>query len=446
MATYRINFTKAALERITPPTVETEKKGKGGVSDTYHDTKEKGLILLVSNGGAKTYYLYTKINGKPERIKLGAFTDLSIEQARKRALEYRGNIALGNNPQDVKRAIRQEMTFQELCAEFMERHSKPNKNTWKEDERIIGKYLPPWFSKKISAITKQDIQKLHQQMKDKNGATQANRVFERVRAMYNKAIEWGWKGDNPCKGIKKYKERKRDRFLQPYELPYFFEALEAEQLNTGMRDYIHLSLLTGARKSNVLAMRWDQVSFELGQWRIPETKNGESHTVALSSAALEILKDRKEASQSAWVFPSDKSRSGHLMDPKKAWRRLILRASIYQHLDIIAGVENWKEKAIIDAKQEAEQNLQATLVKLKQKAENMNLETSCLGLPEITLHDLRRSLGSWQAVTGASLPVIGKTLGHKTAEATSIYARLNLDPVREAVETATQAMLQAGRR
>lgn len=119
MTTYRINFTKTELLKITPPRVADSKKGKGGVYDTYYDTREKGLVLIVSNGGAKTYYLYSKVNGRPERIKLGAFTDISVEEARKKAAGYRGDIAGGENPQEEKRAFRQEATFKELFDEFI---------------------------------------------------------------------------------------------------------------------------------------------------------------------------------------------------------------------------------------------------------------------------------------------------------------------------------------
>lgn len=440
MATYRINFTKAALEKIVPPVIPTEKKGKGGIFDTYYDTREKGLALLVSNGGAKTFYLYTKINGRPERVKLGLFSDLAIEKARNKAASYRGNIADGENPQEAKRAFRQEATLQELFTEYLERYSKPNKRSWQYDEREITKFLAHWFKRKISTITKAEIQRLHEQIREDNGLYQANRLLERIRAMYNKAIEWGWKGENPASGIKKFKEKTRDRFLQPHELPYFFEALEAETVNTTAKDYILLSLLTGARKSNVLSMRWDEITFDRAQWRIPETKNGDPVVVVLSGNALEILKTRKASASSPWVFPSESSKAGHLQDPKKAWMRLIKRATIYQLIELIAGIKGWNEDEITKAKVEAEENLALALKTLEQDAARLKLDTSGLGLPDIRIHDLRRSLGSWQAVTGASGFVIGKSLGHKSQQATAIYARLNLDPVRESVERATEAM------
>jgi len=71
-----------------------------------------------------------------------------------------------------------------------------------------------------------------------------------------------------------------------------------------------------------------------------------------------------------------------------------------------------------------------------------NLLQRC-GIDNLRIHDLRRSLGSWQAITGASLVIIGKSLGHKSADATMIYARLNTDPVRASVGAATSAMLEA---
>ncbi len=309
----------------------------------------------------------------------------------------------------------------------------------------MNKFLSHWFRRKISSITTQEVQRLHERICEENGLYQANRLLERIRAIYNKAIEWGWQGQNPAAGIRKFKEKVRDRFLQPHELPYFFAALEAEG-NGALKDYILLSLLTGARKANMLAMRWDEISMEQRQWRIPETKNGEPVLVPLSPQAMEILEARKKAAPGAWVFPSAASGKGHLQDPKKAWGRLLKRAEIYQLINLLAEKEGWSEKDIATARVEAEENLSVWLETYRKTAITYKLDIAALGLPDLRIHDLRRSLGSWQAVTGASSYVIGKSLGHKSQQATAIYARLNLDPVRESVEKATEAMLAAGRR
>ena len=389
MATHRIPFTKPKLATLTAP---SPKPGGQSVYDTYHDDKEAGLVLLVTSGGSKTFYLSKKINGRPERIKLGRFPDLSVENARKAAAQQKGQIAVGKNPNADRKKLRADMSLGGLFEDYMERYSKKHKRSWKYDEREINKFLSHWFKRKLSDITKQEIQRLHETIRDKNGLYQANRLLERLTTMYNKAIEWGWEGQNPATGIKKFREKSRDRFVQTDELPRLFAAI-ANEANETVRDYIMLSLLTGARKSNVLAMRWDDISFERLEWRIPETKNGEPVTLPLVAQAIEILQRRRRATNLEWVLPSDASRSGHLADPKRAWARVMKDA----------------------------------------------------GITDLRIHDIRRTLGSYQAITGASLQVIGKSLGHKSQQATAIYARLNLDPVRQSVERATQAMIAAGK-
>ena len=198
------------------------------------------------------------------------------------------------------------------------------------------------------------------------------------------------KGSNPAKGVRRFTERSRERFLQPDEMPRFLEAL-AREPNPTFRDFVLIALLTGARRANAQAMRWEEVHLERATWEIPVTKTGDRHTVPLSPEAVTILRHRKEHSVSEWVFPSH-GESGHLVEPKRAWKVLLERAEIQ----------------------------------------------------DLRIHDLRRTLGSWQAADGASLSIIGKTLGHKNVSTTAIYARLNLDPVRQAVNSATRAMLTAG--
>lgn len=378
MASHHINFTKAALEKAAPP-----EKGK---RDYYYDQREQGLVMAVTPGGSRSFYLYKRVEGRPERIYLGKFPDMSIENARKQAAKTKGTIASGKNPQTEKRAIRDEMTFAALFGEYMEKYSKVHKRSWRYDEREVNKFLSHWFKRKISSITKSEVERLHVKTGKENGLYQANRLLERIRSIFNKAIEWGWQGTNPATGIKKFKEQSRDRFLQPDELPRFFTAL-ANEPNEAARDFFLISLLTGARKSNTLAMRWKDINFTTATWRIEETKNGTPQTIHLPAPAIEILKERKLLSESPWVFPGN-GKSGHLADPKKAWTRILNEA----------------------------------------------------GIEDLRIHDLRRTLGSYLAATGANSYTIGKSLGHKSLQSIAIYARLNLDPVRESVNKATDVM------
>ena len=358
MAIYRINFTKQTIINIKPPTLLD---GKRVACDTYHDIKHKGLILLISNGGAKTFYLYAKVNARPERIKIGRFPDISIEQARKLAHKYKGEIVQGINPNKKKNVLKNELLFSKLFDSYINQYAQNHKKTWKEDLYRYSKYAQKSLGcKKISQIDYKVIEKLHSFIGKSSGLYAANRLLSLLKIVFNKAIEWGWEGKNPTIGIKKFKEKSRDRFLQADELPRFYKALFEEE-NTNIRDYIFMSLMTGARKSNVLSMRWDEVNLhdQIKQWRIPETKNGEPLTIPLNKDAVELLKAKQEQAQSDWVFPSDTSASGHLEEPKKGWKRILERADI----------------------------------------------------KDLRLHDLRRTYGSWQAMTGSSTAIIGKSLG-----------------------------------
>src|SRR5215831_12269966 len=257
----KFNFTLKALDALPNPT--------NGQRAYYYDTKIHGLALAVSGQGKKTYILYRKIAGKPERITIGPYSDLSVEQARNKAQELNGDIALGNNPASSKRAVRDEATLQVLFDTYLENHAKPFKRTWQDDDAMFKFYLHSWRLRKISAIHKVDVIKLHQHIGRTNGHYSANRVIELLRGMFNKAKEWGWAGENPAEKITAFHEEKRERFLDAEELKAFFDALKQE-LNVTIRDYILLSLLTGARRRNVQSMRWDEIDQDT--WIIPSEK------------------------------------------------------------------------------------------------------------------------------------------------------------------------------
>ena len=440
----RINFTKTTLAKLPLP----EK-----ARSYFYDTQVSGLGLMVFASGTKTFFLYKRIGQRVEKIKLGRYPDLSIENARNKAHEQLALIASGKNPATEKRKIGAEQTLEGLFSLFIELHATPHKkpSSLKADKDNFDRYFSLWKKRKLSNISHNDIITLHTSIGKEKGIYIANKVLALLHTMFNKAIQWGWEGNNPVTGIRKFKEKSRDRFLQPNELPYFFAALNAET-NITAKDYIMLSLLTGARKSNMLAMQWNQIDVSQAKWRIPETKNGEPVTIALSGQAMDIINKRKAAMQSnesqrsdIWVFPSEASKSGHLEEPKKAWHRLLKRAEIYYFIDLIAEKEKWNQSAILQAKEQIEDNINASLERYKQTLSEAKITLPQTILQDIRIHDLRRSLGSWQAVTGASLPVIGKSLGHKSQQATAIYARLNLDPVRESVEKATEAMMMAGK-
>jgi integrase len=387
--TTTLNFTKTALEALPLPA--------SGARAEYQDSKISGLRLRVTSSGVKTFCIFKRTKGgQPERITLGRFPDLTVEQARKEAAKVLATIASGANPAETKRALRAEYTFAELFEQYMERHAKLRKVTADEDKQRYTQYLlKPLGSKRLSQVTRQQIATIHADITRDGHPTVANRVLALVSSVFGRGLEWEITNINPALGIRRNPERSRDRFLQTDELPKFFAALE-EEANPVLRDFFLVALLTGARRANVLAMRWNEISLSEGVWRIPNTKNNTPQNVPLTGEVLRILEERKASAttlESEFVFPGT-GKTGHLVEPRKGWERVLERA----------------------------------------------------GFQNLRIHDLRRTLGSWQAKTGASLTVIGKSLNHKSHLTTTIYARLDMDPVRDSVEKATEAMLQAGKK
>jgi len=432
----RIKFTDRAIAALAPP--------PSGQRAEYADTETDGLRLRVTPSGVKTFSLLRRIrNGPMERVTLGRFPAvLKTEAARTRAAKLNGIIADGANPAELKRAHKGEPTFAKLFAEYVERHAKPNKRTWREDQQKYRDYLArPLGKKKISRIGRADLAAIHSAITRAGHSTVANRVKDLVSSVFGWAIASGYLDSNPAKGIKDNKEKSRKRFLKPGELPRLFAALDGEP-NANFSDYFLLALLTGARRNNVVAMRWSDLDLERGEWVIPMTKNGEPQRVPLVPEAVAILEARKEAAAEGarYVFPAARSDSerGHMSGERKAWLRLLDRDEIGQ---LRQRIEAKNAKA--DGG-DSEQPVQ-TLQRLRNLAKRLKIDTDGARLEDIRIHDLRRTMGSWQARTGASLAIIGKSLGHKSQQATAIYAQLDLDPIREAMETATAAMLRAAK-
>ncbi len=256
---------------------------------------------------------------------------------------------------------------------------------------MFDKYCTALHKKELAQLTKADIVKWHQQIGERHGPYQANRAYQLIRSLFRVADEIGYTGQNPCTGVRQFPENSRERFLMPDELKKFHAAVMEEP--PLWRDLIFMLLFTGQRKKNVCRMQWKDLDFERGLWYVAgeQLKNGSPLVVVLSTQAVEILNDRiaSPSKHETWVFPSERG-TGPVVDPKKAWERIRARS----------------------------------------------------GLTDVRMHDLRRTLGSWQALTGTTLQVIGKSLGHRSMKATEIYARLTTDPVREAVEKATEKMAE----
>lgn len=387
MTNNHINFTEKTLAELPIP---TDKRPM-----TYYDNGQPGLCIIVTYGGTKTYYFYTKFLGVPKRVKIGRVGVTKLVEARMKARELRTIADHGTDPGQERNEALRDMTLRDFFeTQYYPRcslvYKRPKSQT--KDESMFRNYLAPFHSRKMISITRAEVERMHLELRDRISLHTANRTMALLKHMYNKAIEWGYprRHENPTIGVKMFKELPRKRFLQPDELGRFFAALDAEP-NEMFKNYVLLSLFIGQRRQNMLSMRWSNIDLKLRSAYFPDSKNGEPQRIPLIDQAVEILKNMRQYATDDWVFPSNGgSKSGHVEDFHRPWYALLKRA----------GIENFR------------------------------------------IHDLRRTFASYQAITGASLHIVGKALGDKTSAATRVYARLTMDPVRDSIQRAADKMLE----
>jgi integrase len=424
----RVSFTPRRLQTLPLPS--------DGRAAFYDDTV-RGLMVEVTPSGTKSFRVYRKFRGRPIKITLGVFDSdvpetrdlpdgaapldllgnypsLNVRMARKLAIAVIAELDTGVNPVETTSQARKGMALGEMFKKYKSYLKGDGRKTvpalvwtW---ERYLGE-LPEsakkphgaertkapggvdWERRHLGEITHEQVSRLRLDLGEKVGRTTANRVIELLRAMYNFAKKQRlYQGENPAAGNGKFHLPSRERYLQADEANKFFKALDSHQ-DQDFADFVRVALYTGARRGNVLRMRWDEVNLDGARWTLSgeRMKNGENLTVPLVSETVAVLRRRAEKKNGAeWVFPGNNP-AGHMGPPKKKWKKLAAAAEV----------------------------------------------------PDLHFHDLRRSLGSWMASNGANTVLTMRALGHKTIDAALIYQRLAADPVREAMQKAVSAIAQA---
>ena len=387
MKTERIKFTQKVIDALPVP--ESGQK-------IYYDTDSNdGLCILASYGGSKTYFMQMYFGGRGIKTKLGSAHRIKLAEAKILAHTAREKAEQGVDPNKERNEALRDMTLKQYFYEqYYPRHvqvyTKPK--TQAKEDTMFRNNLAPFHNRKMMSITRAEVERLHVELKERISLYTANRAIGMLKHMYNKAIEWGYPAHNgnPAVGIKMFREKSRERFLMPDEVRRFFAAL-AEEPNEMFRNYVLLSLFIGQRRSNMLSMRWSNIDLNLGVVLFPDSKNGDPQRIPLITQAIEILSDMRRYAKDDWVFSSNAgSKSGHVEDFHRPWYALLKRA----------------------------------------------------GIEDMRIHDLRRTFGSYQAITGASLHIIGKALGDKTSAATRVYSRLTMDPIRDSIQRAADKMLE----
>ncbi|HGM4823144.1 TPA: tyrosine-type recombinase/integrase [Pseudomonas aeruginosa] len=432
----KLKFTKTALLALQPPEV--------GKRLAVYDTEVPKLAMRITSSGSRAFYVVKRAGASIAWVKLGTFPEMTIEQARGEAQKILGEFATGANPAAARRAIRQEPTFTEMLADMLahkkKRDGSPITERTKKDYLDTSRlHMGAIANSKLSHITRSEVKAIHTKA-SKKSARQADKAVAIISSVFNYAADnEHFSGTNPASRIQKNAVVSRDRFAQDAELPYLLEAIGESSLS----DFFLLSLLTGARRSNVQAMAWRDLDLDSRIWRIGMTKNGTPQNVTLPREAVAALHARKRiSSTSQFVFPGD-GKTGHLVEPKKAWAAILRRASLRRLFDHLESLG----KLTAEERKQADNQVTAAPAAAEKRyraiAAALEVDPALYDMTDLRIHDLRRTLGSWQAKTGASMAIIGKSLNHKSLQSTAIYARLDLDPVRQSVETATQAMLEA---
>jgi integrase len=392
--TQRKTFSVKVVEKIPIP-----KGGRIHVYDTRGD-----LGLRIDANGRRTFFWFRSVNGAPVFRALGTFPASSIDEARNRARDltaklekWRANNYEGPNPFDEPETT---PTFGALVDAYVSKriknHATHPDQAARHVEWMMGKYLASWRGKKLATIQERDVRRLHREIGEAHGRVMADRIVQFIRRVFFWGInkEKLFAGPNPAKNIEFFGCPSRERFLSGDELAALFAAMKKEP-NRDLVDFVNLALWTGARRGDVLSMRWRDINDNV--WTVPLPKGGRPYTVPLTDEALVILRSRafgQKESMPEFVFPST-GKSGHLVEVKRSWSQLLKRA----------------------------------------------------GINDCRIHDLRRTHASWAAGLGTSLAVIGRVLGHKAgSSATAVYGRLDLQPIRAAMMSANAAMLGAAKK
>lgn len=383
------------------------------------DTEAKGYGLKVTPKGRKVYVVQYRLPASPtKRHTIGKHgSPWTPANARVEAKRILGLASAGDDPAAEKRRAKSDIKMAALCERYMVEGGRTKKDSTRAIERrLIGAHIVPLLGRNpVRSITKPDIDRFMRDVANGKTATDkrtkfkgrsivtggksaANRTLGFLGPLFEFAIDEGLRTDNPTRGVKKYKEGRPARFLSNSEIAKVGDALRAAEA-AGVNPYalaaLRLLMLTGCRKNEILKLRWDEVDFEGGFLRLPDSKTGYK-PVPVGAPVLSLLSELPRVAGNPFVIVGELD-GGHYVNLQKVWSKV--RAS-------------------------------------------GNLEG-------VRIHDLRHSHASVGARAGQSMLIIGKILGHKTSAATARYAHLSDDPVRAAAEGTSKTImesLQAGER
>jgi integrase len=248
--------------------------------------------------GIKTWLYVYSVCDKRREMNLGIYPEVTLETARDRFDEARKRVKNGTDPmaekEEAEEARRKAPTVADLVDEYLKKHAMVNKKSWKEDQRCFAKdVLPFWGQRKAADIKKRDVVLLLERIVERGSPIMANNTLEKVRKMFNFAVERDILEFTPCYGVKKpTKQEYKDRVLTDQEIAQVWKGLDSAPMSREMSRILKLILVTAQRPGEVVGMHSNEIAGDW--WTIPpeRAKNGKTHRVFLTQTAKELIGDK----------------------------------------------------------------------------------------------------------------------------------------------------------
>lgn len=315
------HLTAISVERVKPP--------KAGVIEIF-DLGYPGLALRVGHGGAKSFEIFYRIDGKQKRESLGRWPSVSLAEARELWRRNREALTKGELPVSREGAKAPALLFEHVAEEWLKRDQSKNKPSsfYQVTRNLEVDLLPAWRGKRVDQITKADVIALLDGIVDRGAPIMAHRVQKCVRRFFSWCVERDYLKVDPMAGMPRVANGKsRDRVLTDNELAKIWHATDSIGTYGAA---LRLLILTGARREEIAQLRWSEIEGDCLKLEGSRTKNGEAHIIPLSAPARELLANVPRIGHSDFIFTISGEK------PINGWTRP------KHELDDVCGVSNWR--------------------------------------------------------------------------------------------------------